>query len=200
MEPSPLPDPDRLPPPASLSPEHRDVLLRTAADSIDYGVERGEAFPVVADRFDPPLQARRASFVTLFSHGKLRGCIGATEARMPLIRDVSEHAFAAAFRDPRFPPVRIAELPDLEIHISILSRPEPMIVDGLEDLAAQLRPGVDGLILEDGHRGATFLPAVWDSLPEPAAFVRALLQKAGLPNRGWSPTLQAYRYTADAIP
>lgn len=190
------PAPDSPP----LSTEHRAVLLSTAADSIDYGIHRGEAFPVVPDQFDLPLQARRASFVTLFKNGTLRGCIGATTARMPLIRDVSEHAYAAAFRDPRFPPVDETERPDLEIHISILSPPEPMRVSGQEDLAAQLRPGVDGLILEDGHRGATFLPAVWESLPEPDAFVRALLRKAGFPGRGWSATLQAFRYTVDAIP
>lgn len=201
MEPSPSPDtPVREPgPPTALSPDHRTILLQTAADSIDYGLLRGEPFPVVPDRFDAPLQARRASFVTLYHGGRLRGCIGATEARLPLIRDVSEHAYAAAFGDPRFPPVQMEELPDLQIHIAILTPPERLSVDGPDALAAQLRPGVDGLILEDGHRGATFLPAVWDSLPDPAAFIRALLRKGGLPPRGWSPTLMAYRYTVDEV-
>lgn len=196
MERLPLPEIPVTP----LAGQHQQLLLATAADAIDYGLLRGEPFPVQPDRFPPELQTVRASFCTLLKNGSLRGCIGTTHARMPLIRDVAHHAFAAAFRDPRFDPVEADELHDLEIRLSILTPAEPMQIHSLRDLQSQLRPGIDGLILEDGYRSATFLPAVWESLTDPKSFVRALLEKAGLAPRHWSPTLCAYRYTTEAVP
>ena len=123
-----------------------------------------------------------ASFVTLRERGRLRGCIGSLEACRPLGRDVAEHAVDAASRAPRFPPVSAREYPLLDVEVSVLSSPEPLRAASREALERALRPGEDGLIIDDGrgHR-ATFLPQVWGELPEPHDFVSQLLRKAGLP-------------------
>lgn len=113
--------------------------------------------------------------------------------------DVATTAFAAAFRDSRFPPVSAVELPDLDIHISLLSTPEPLALEREEDLLDILEPGVDGLVLEDPPCRATFLPQVWEVLPAPADFVRELKLKAGLSPRHWSSTLRVSRYTVEEI-
>jgi len=152
----------------------------------------------VAD-YDESLQAIRASFVTLNIEGRLRGCIGALEARMPLVADVAEHAFAAAFRDPRFPPVSESELSSIHIHISILTPSSPIDFEDEADLLRQLRPGEDGLIIAKGNRRATFLPSVWESLPDKAQFLQHLKQKAGIDDDSDDP-LQAWRYTTESIP
>lgn len=183
-----------------LSPEARNLLLRTAADSIEYGLHRGEPFPVVVDRFPEVLREVGASFVTLERHRELRGCIGTLNARRPLILDVAENAFAAANRDTRFDPIRMEELQDLEIHLSILNPPEPLAVSDEADLCAKLRPGVDGVILEDARHRGTFLPAVWEDCPDPVEFVRHLKRKAGLPADYWAPDLRFSRYTVECIP
>lgn len=183
-----------------LSVPHREILLETAADSIDYGIHRGEPFPVIPAQFPEPLREIRSCFVTLRKKGELRGCIGSLEARLPLIQDVAEHAFQAAFHDPRFSAITAEELHDLQVSISVLGRPEPMTVADEQDLLNQLKPGTDGLVLEDGHHRATFLPAVWESLPNPIDFLAALKQKAGLSADHWSSTTQTYRYTTEHIP
>jgi AmmeMemoRadiSam system protein A len=113
--------------------------------------------------------------------------------------DVAGNAFRSAYRDPRFEPVAVEELPQLSYHISVLSPPEPLVVGSEAELLSALRPGVDGLILREGRAAATFLPAVWKSLPEPRAFVRELKQKAGLPRDHWSPAVRLFRYTAEDI-
>ncbi len=135
--------------------------------------------------------------MTLETGGQLRGCIGALVARQPLVQDVAAHAFAAAFEDPRFPELREDEFPKLDIHISVLSPPEPLSFSSEAELLAQLRPGVDGLIIQFRHYRATFLPAVWEQLPDPYVFLAQLKQKAGLPLDFWSPELSAERYTAE---
>ena len=113
------------------------------------------------------------------------------------MEDVAENAFAAAFRDPRFPPLRPDEYPRLEYHISILNPPEPMTVTSEADLLQQLRPGVDGLVLIEGARRATFLPSVWEQLPDPRQFLAHLKMKAGLPADYWSDSLRFERYTVE---
>lgn len=184
---------------APLSDEARRQLMRIARNSILQGLEQGKAL-IPADRdISPELQAQRASFVTLNRSGLLRGCIGHLEAMMPLAKDVAENAFSAAFRDPRFPPLNRLEYPDLEIHISVLSAPEPLPVSSEADLLVQLRPGIDGLILEDGYARGTFLPAVWESLPKPEDFLRHLKRKAGLSDNHWSETLQLFRYETESF-
>lgn len=182
-----------------LPSEARAILLNVARQSIQFGLD--EQRPLAVDVADYPdaLRHVRASFVTLQQDGRLRGCIGALEARSPLVQDVADHAFAAAFEDPRFLPLRREEFPGLEIHISVLSPSEPLHFTSEEDLLVQLRPGVDGLILNYGQRRGTFLPAVWASLPDPYIFLAQLKQKAGLPLDFWSDELQIARYTTESF-
>jgi AmmeMemoRadiSam system protein A len=111
-----------------------------------------------------------------------------------LVLDVAQNAYSAAFMDFRFPPLSQAELPDLELHISLLTPLEPLEVRNLQDLLVKLRPGVDGLLLEDPPHRSTFLPQVWSSLPEPDDFLGELFLKAGLPRDHWSETLSFQRY------
>lgn len=153
----------------------------------------------------PWAQREAATFVTLSrADGSLRGCIGSLQAHRPLWDDVQDHALAAALRDPRFPAVRAAELETLSIEVSVLSAPEPVPGDTSTEEAAiaALRPGVDGVILaasaERGARRGTFLPSVWEQLPEPAEFLRRLKAKAGLPAAGWSADYRLQRYTTTA--
>lgn len=121
------------------------------------------------------------------------------QAIRPLVKDVAENAYAAAFRDPRFPPLREAEMSDLALHISILSPSENMTFSSEDDLLSQIRAGVDGLVLqENGHRG-TFLPSVWEQLPDKILFLQQLKQKAGLPANYWSDTIKVARYTTFLI-
>lgn len=180
-----------------LSPEHREILLEIAEHSILEGLRHGRALHVEVDRYPPELRLQRATFVTLHRGSELRGCIGSLEAYQPLVQNVAQNAYAAAFSDPRFPPLAAPEYAGLHLDVSVLSPAEPMSFTSEQDLLAQLRPGVDGLILEDrGHRG-TFLPSVWESLPTPALFLRQLKAKAWLPTDHWSATLRVSRYTTE---
>lgn len=137
--------------------------------------------------------------MTLKRFGELRGCTGSLEAARPLVRDVSRNAWRSAFQDPRFPPLIEAELDGLEISVSVLSPLEPLPARSERELLASLRAGRDGLVLREGQRVATFLPAVWKTLPEPRAFLDALWQKAGLPPGHWSDALLFERYTTEEI-
>lgn len=175
--------------------EDRKALLQTARDSIVLGLAGEQLRPQPAE-FSVRLQREGASFVTLKKRGALRGCIGTLEACQPLVIDVAQNAHAAAFRDPRFPALEPAELESLEYHISILTSPEPMPVESEADLLAQLRPQVDGLVIEEGYRRGTFLPAVWEQLPDPKEFLSHLKQKAGLPPNYWSDRIRVSRYTS----
>lgn len=181
-----------------LTEAQRAVLLSTARQSIEYGLSRQSAMPVDPQP-QPPLDRPGASFVTLHDNGQLRGCIGSLEAQRPLLADVAANAYAAAFRDPRFPPLQPAELAGLDIDVSVLSQPEEMQFSDQPDLLAQIRPGVDGLILEDRGRRGTFLPSVWKSLPDAAAFLQHLKLKAGLPADHWSDSLRVWRYTTESF-
>ncbi len=136
-------------------------------------------------------------FVTLTQDGELRGCIGSLEAHRPLAVDLEENARAAALRDPRFPPLTAAELPRTRVEVSILSRAEPMRFKDEQDALGQLRPGVDGVILEYGWHRATFLPQVWEQLPEPWQFMAHLKRKAGLSADFWSDEVKLSRYTVE---
>jgi AmmeMemoRadiSam system protein A len=183
----------------SYTEPQQKTLLALARASIEYGLAHGLPLPVNVAEYEPALRELAACFVTLQQRGDLRGCIGTLAAYRPLVEDVAAHAFAAAFKDPRFMPLRPEELAGLEIHISVLTAPEPLRFSSEEDLLRQIRPGIDGLILEDGlHRG-TFLPSVWESLPEARLFLNHLKRKAGLPENYWSPALKMQRYTAESI-
>jgi AmmeMemoRadiSam system protein A len=142
----------------------------------------------------PALHQPGATFVTLTQHGQLRGCIGSLEARRPLDQDVRANAKAAAFRDPRFMPLTEDELDTTRVEVSLLTPAAAMTFANEDDAVRQLRPGIDGVILESGlHRG-TFLPQVWESLPEPRLFMAHLKQKAGLPASFWSNDVKISRY------
>jgi len=187
-------------PTGSLNNEQRDVLLDIARKSIVHGLDYGRPLAARAKDYPPELGLERASFVTLHRLGHLRGCIGHLEAIQPLVEDVAENAYSAAFRDPRFAPLRSEELSDLTIHISVLSVPVPMSFTSEQDLLRQLRPGRDGLILKDGHHRGTFLPSVWESLPDPKDFLRQLKRKAGLPEHHWRSSVEIYRYETESFP
>jgi AmmeMemoRadiSam system protein A len=145
------------------------------------------------------LQREAATFVTLEKHGQLRGCIGSLQADLPLGRSVAEHTLAAAFNDPRFEPLQPDELPDLTAEISILTPMEPLPSQDWSDLAAKLQPGVHGLVVRSPGHCATFLPAVWDDLPEIEVFLDQLWRKAGLRPRAWPEGLRLWTYRADKL-
>jgi AmmeMemoRadiSam system protein B/AmmeMemoRadiSam system protein A len=162
---------------ARFDESHGRTLLAVARGAIAAALGRGAA-PAPDE---PWLREQRAAFVTLTQNGRLRGCIGSLEAHRPLGEDVAANARGAALRDPRFPPVTAAEFDRIEVEVSVLSSPALLAFGDHADLVAQLRPGVDGLILAcDGRRG-TFLPQVWEQIPEPEAFLAQLKLKAGLP-------------------
>jgi MEMO1 family protein len=143
----------------------------------------------------PDLAAPGASFVTLQLGGMLRGCIGSLRARRPLGEDVRANAVAAAFDDPRFDPLTVAEFPGIAVEVSLLDPAEPFPAASAAEACASLRPGIDGLILQWQGRRATFLPQVWEQLPQPLEFLRALRRKAGLAPDFWATDLSLARYT-----
>ncbi|MCB1691841.1 MAG: AmmeMemoRadiSam system protein B [Pseudomonadales bacterium] len=181
----------------SLPLAHRQQLVQLARDAIRHPLTSREKFHLDLNHFPAPLRAEGASFVTLNIDGRLRGCIGSLVAHRPLVIDVANNAQAAAYNDPRFGPLSLDEYQRVDVHISVLSAPEPMSVSSREDLIEQLRPGVDGLILEERGRRATYLPSVWEQLPDPETFVAELRAKAGLPRDGWSPETTVSRYTTE---
>jgi uncharacterized protein len=182
-----------------LDADSRRRLLDLAWGSIRRGLAVGAPLCVDPADFPDTLSAPAACFVTLHRLGSLRGCIGHLTACQPLVVDVAENAFAAAFRDPRFEPLQPRELEGLVLAISVMTAPEPMRFQDESDLIAQLRPGFDGLILEDGGARGTFLPAVWESLPEPRRFLSELKRKAGLPGNHWSGRLRVSRYRTETF-
>ncbi len=162
-----------------LTPEEQKILLHLTREALEFGV-KGEPLPPL----DPSTLTSRlledgASFVTLTEAGQLRGCIGALEPYQPLAQDVREHAISAALEDPRFPPVSTTEVDRIHIEVSRLTRPIPLQYKDADDLLSKLRPHVDGVILRDAFRRATFLPQVWEKIPDPAEFLDNLCYKMG---------------------
>ncbi len=171
------------------------TLLELARRSIACGLDTGQPPHVLADPSLPPLLAAPgAAFVTLRRNGALRGCIGSAVASRPLIVDVVQHAFNAAFRDWRFPGLHPLELHGLALSVSVLTPPAPMRFTGEADLLAQLRPGIDGLIIEDAGCRSLFLPSVWEELSDARQFLTLLKLKAGLPADHFSPGFAASRF------
>ena len=183
----------------SLTEDQQNYLLKLALDSIRHGLEYGRPLRVEMANLPEELKAVRATFVTLEKLGELRGCIGRLEAARPLAEDIAENAYSAAFQDPRFPPLRESELDLLEIHLSLLTPAEPMAFTSEQNLLDQMQPGLDGLILAEGSRRGTFLPSVWEQLPEPVEFLKHLKLKAGLPSSYWSDTLKVWRYRTEVV-
>ena len=168
-----------------LTPEERQTLLHIARRSLELAV-RGEKLPALDEAtLTPCLCESGASFVTLTVRGNLRGCIGALEPYQPLAMDVREHAIAAALEDPRFPPVQPKELDQIEIEVSRLTIPHRLEYKDADDLLAKLNPNVDGVILHDGWHRATFLPQVWEKIPDKAEFLAELCFKMGSAPDTW---------------
>ena len=185
----------------AADPEHAAIqaiaplLLEIVRGAILFGFNTGQAPQVtVNDGLPPLLAAPGAAFVTLRRNGALRGCIGSPVAWRPLIDDVAQHAFNAAFKDPRFPALHLLELQGLALSVSVLTPPAPMTFTGESDLLAQLRPGIDGLIIEDSNRRSLFLPSVWEEIPDKRQFLTALRLKAGMPADHFSPGFRAQRF------
>jgi len=170
----------------TLTQEEKQTLLRLAREALDCAVHEKKLPSLDPAVLTPALQADGASFVTLAVHGNLRGCIGALEPYQPLAEDVREHAIAAALQDYRFPPVTAGEVDGIEIEVSRLTMPVPLEYADADDLLNKLHPGVDGVILKDGpFRRATFLPQVWEKLPDKVEFLENLCYKMGSSPDTW---------------
>jgi uncharacterized protein len=169
----------------SLTQAEKKSLLQLARQTITQLASGISIPPVCLDDMPAHLRQPGACFVTLTEAGELRGCVGALEAYQSLAEDVCEHAEAAAFHDYRFPPVQAEEVPHLRIEISYLTQPQPLEYASPQDLLARLRPEIDGVMLRDGFHRATFLPQVWEKLPDPAQFLNHLCEKMGAPETLW---------------
>ena len=193
-----------------MSNDRSTILLTLARQAIEDALGVGGSSGIRAEResawmdseTDPTtdshwLRSPGASFVTLTQRGCLRGCIGSLEARRALYTDVQANAVAAALRDPRFPPLAAPELRITRVEVSLLPAPKPLAFNNEADALAQLRPGVDGILLEYGALRSTFLPQVWDQLPGPKDFMSQLKRKAGLPGDFWHERLRLQRYSVD---
>jgi AmmeMemoRadiSam system protein A len=143
----------------------------------------------------PWLAEPGACFVTLSQAGRLRGCIGSIQARRALVLDLKENAIAAALHDPRFAPMVAGDLGHTQIEVSLLSPMQALTFASEAEALAQLRPGVDGLVFEFERHRSTFLPQVWEQLPDAREFLAQLKHKAGLPQQFWADGVRLYRYT-----
>ena len=185
-----------------LTDHRKKILLRLARQTIEEELGQQPSDPVLEKELDnPELRRHQGIFVTLKYNGMLRGCIGSLLGLEPLGAGVRRHAVNAALRDKRFPLLTVNELAEVIIEISILTPPENLEYSDSIDLVSRLRPGIDGIILKIPRgAGATFLPQVWEQLPEPETFLRHLCLKAGLPADSWQhgdltvQTYQAYHF------
>jgi hypothetical protein len=171
--------------------ERGRILVSIARDSIARGPE---ALPAWRDEW---LRERAATFVTLRAEGELRGCIGTVDAHRELGDDVAHNAHAAAYRDPRFAPLRRDECEGLQVEVSVLSPRTRVAAASEPEALAALRPGTDGVVLEYRDQRATFLPQVWENLPDALEFLSELRRKAHLPQRFWDPEVRLWRYTVE---
>lgn len=176
-----------------ITPEHKGrILLPIARAAISDALGRQSDS---VDESQPWLHDKGASFVTLTMNQHLRGCIGSLEAHRPLLLDVKANAYAAAFRDPRFSPLTIAEIDKTEIEISLLSPQQALSFKNEADALAQLRPEIDGVVFKYGRYRSTFLPQVWEQLNDATSFMAHLKHKAGLRPEFWHDDVELYRYT-----
>jgi AmmeMemoRadiSam system protein A len=177
-----------------LTCEQQVHLLALAREVIRLGAHLGARPEMSFDHSDQVLFQPGCCFVTLHSHHQLRGCVGSLKAIRPLIEDVAEHAYGSAFLDHRFSPVTGDEVDQLEIEISVLTPEKEIPCQDEQSLLEALTPFQDGLTIEDGFHKATFLPSVWEQLPDKIRFLEHLKQKAGLSKHHWSDQFKAYRY------
>lgn len=173
-----------------------EVLLDLADAAIAAGLDGRHHTPPAVSTLTAGLASVRGAFVTLHVRHELNGCIGSIEGAGPLAIEVGRLARAAAFDDPRLPPLRRADLAHLEVEVSVLSPLMPAPAASRSQLAEHVRPGVDGLLLGDSRRRAVFLPAVWAQIPDPDDFIDHLLHKAALSPRGWAPDMRAHVFTS----
>lgn len=179
----------------ALHDEHGQLLLQIARAAISNVLGQAVALPEPAGQVADVLQASGASFVTLNQQGQLRGCIGSLQAHRPLIADIQANAIAAALHDPRFAPLTLLELDITTVEVSVLSAMQPLPFASEAEALAQLRPGVDGVVFEFGHYRSTFLPQVWEQLPDAGEFMAHLKHKAGLAPDFWAAEVRLQRYT-----
>jgi len=183
-----------------LTDAEQKILLGLAREAISEFVRSGTQPHVGESSLTPALREPRGCFVTLTHDGKLRGCIGNTQARDPLFRSVMSNACGAAFRDTRFSSVRGTEIPELEIEISVLTTPNPLAYASAADLLGKLRPNVDGVVLKVEGKTATFLPQVWEKIPIAADFLNELARKARLPTSAWrGPDVEVSTYQVESF-
>lgn len=173
-------------------------LLRIARQAVEAAARQGQQL-AVQGQLPAELSAKRAVFITIEKQGALRGCIGSLRAHRSLVDDVLANSYAAALKDHRFPPLTAEELPQIGVSISLLETPQPMQFRDEADFMAQVRPMIDGLIIADQGKSATYLPSVWEQITDKAQFLASLKQKAGLPPNHWSDSFQAWRYGATKI-
>ncbi len=171
--------------PDTLTPTDQKTLLKIARQAIARAANGDPVPPLDLGSLPESLCVEGVVFVTLTQNHALRGCVGALEAYQPLAEDVQEHAVAAAMSDFRFYPVQPDEVDSLHIEISRLSTPKPMEYTSPEELALKIKPGIDGVLIRDGLRRATFLPQVWESLPDPCEFLNHLCMKMGASANLW---------------
>jgi len=179
--------------------DEQQILHSIARQSIHSGLTQQQPLTVIASDYSEALQQKHATFVTLNINKQLRGCIGSLTPYRALVDDIAHNARAAAFSDPRFPALSEAEFEQLDYHLSILSDTTPMQFVSEADLLAQIRPGIDGLVLSDNYHKGTFLPSVWEQLPTVTEFLQQLKRKAGLSADHWSDSLQISRYTVESF-
>ena len=181
-----------------LSDDERKTLLRLSREALNDGVQGNALEPLNLDDFPDLLSQPGATFVTLTSDNELRGCIGSLEAKRSLAEDVRVHSVAAAMEDYRFPPVNEHEVDKISIEISRLTDPQLIESQDPEGLLSQIRPGVDGVILQKGIRRATFLPQVWNKVPEVELFLEMLCKKMGSAADCWKePGIQVFTYQVE---
>ena len=179
--------------------KYRTPLLDIAQQSIRHGIKTGSCPNVEVSGFPHPMRTHRRTFVSVNAGGKLRGCVGSLVANNPLIADVVQNAYRAAFEDKRFKPLTEEDLVETDISVSLLSTPRPMSFRSEADLVAQIQPDTDGLILQDDNKRGIFLPIVWEQIFEPREFLRYLKNKAGLPPDHWSDSIKCWRYTTESF-
>ena len=184
---------------AKTPEKYRKPLLDIAQQSVRHGIKTGNCPNVEVVSFPHPMRTHRRTFVSVHTGGSLRGCVGSLAPNNPLIADVVQNAFRAAFEDKRFKPLTEADLADTKISVSVLSTPRAMAFRNEADLVAQLQPDTDGLILQDGNKRGIFLPIVWEQISEPQQFLRHLKNKAGLPLDHWSDGLKVWRYSTESF-
>lgn len=168
-----------------LTNDEHKILLQLTREALSQGVRGHTLQPLDQEGLPPRLIQPGATFVTLTKKGELRGCIGSLEASRPLAEDVRVHAVAAALEDYRFPSVHPDEISYILIEISRLTTPQLIDSRDERDLLSQIRPGLDGVILKRGVRRATFLPQVWEKVPDVEDFLGMLCRKMGAPTDYW---------------